>query len=308
MSSIAERTTAPNPPSANARAARRARARIIDRTMTGVLWVLVAAIVAVLVYFIGYTLVQGIGVINLEFLTSGYNNYDGPALFNTFYIIIGALIVCIPLGIGSAIYLVEYAKQGRFTTIVQFATEMLAGVPSLILGFFGYLIFVTAFGYGTRFGYSRLAGILTLAVLNLPLIVRISQDALASVSGDLREASAAVGATKSQTVLRVLLPTALPQFTTGVILTAGKMMGETAALIFTSGTSSPTTGWLTLNPLFPGPTLTVHLFELQAEGIAHNAAAVVNGTATLLIVLLLIFNLGLRGLAGLLNRRLSGSR
>ena len=308
MSSITESATISSPPSRDIRAGRRARARAMDRAMTALLWVLVAGVAALLVYFIGYTLVRGASALSWKFITSSdiSGDYVGPEVFNTFYIIIFALVICVPLGVGGAVYLSEYARQGWFTTAVRFATETLAGVPSLVLGFFGYLIFVTSFGEGTRFGLSRLAAALTLAILNLPLIVRISEDALRGVANEMREASMSLGATKSQTIFRVLIPGAIPRLTTGVILTAGKMIGETAALIFTSGTSSPTTGWFTLNPLFPGDTLTVHLFELQAEGIARNRLVVENGTAALLILLLLIFNLGFRWLAGLLNTRLAG--
>lgn len=310
MTSIARSQTLASPPKRDARISRRARARAIDRMMTTLLWVLVSAIAALLLYFILYTLARGAGALSWKFITSSDINgdYVGPEVFNTFYIIIFALVLCIPIGMGGAVYLTEYAQQGWFTTAARFATETLAGVPSLVLGFFGYLIFVTNFGLGQRFGYSRLAAALTLAILNLPLIVRISEDALRSVAGELREASIALGATKSQTIFRVLIPGAIPQLTTGVILTAGKMIGETAALIFTAGTSSPTTGWFTLNPLFPGDTLTVHLFELQAEGIARNRVVVENGTAALLILFLLLFNLGFRWLAGRLNSRLAGRR
>lgn len=307
MSFIAERAriAAPAP---DPRAIRRARARLWDRVMTGMLWGLAAGLVALLMAMLAYLIARGIGVINWQFLTTEDNGGDGAALFNTFYIIVLALIICVPLALGAAIYLVEYAKQGPFVTAVRFATETLAGIPSIILGLFGFLVFVTEFGTGTRFGTSRLAGALTLVILNLPLLLRVSEDALRSVSNDLREASAAVGASKFQTVWRVMVPTALPALTTGIILTAGKMIGETAALIFTSGGNSPAVGWLSLNPLTTGDTLTVHLYELQAEGIVHNAIQIANGTATLLILLLLAFNLGIRGLASLLNRRLAGRR
>lgn len=301
--------TVPRPPAA-AGASRRARAQLIDRIMTGALWVLVSALVAMLAYFILYTIVSGLHVINWQFLTGADVNGDfvGPEVFNTFYILILALIFCLPLGVGAAIYLAEYAGRGWFTMVVRLATETLAGVPSLVLGFFGFLVFVTFYGNNQFIGQSRLAGALTLAILNLPLIVRVSEDAVRNVPNELREASAALGATRSQTIVRVLLPGAIPQLATGIILTAGKMIGETAALIFTSGTASPTTGWFTLNPLFPGDTLTVHLFELQAEGIAQNKTAVEAGTAALLIIFLLVFNLGFRWLASLLNRRFTGHR
>jgi phosphate transport system permease protein len=307
MTTIAERTAVAQP-APRPRAAGFNRARLVDRVMTGVLWALATGLVALLGAIILYLLIRGLGALSWKFITSSDDGYDAAALYNTFYIIGLALIICVPFALGAAIYLVEYARQGPFVTAVRFATETLAGIPSVILGLFGFLVFVTNFGGGPRFGFSRLAGALTLVILNLPLLLRVSEDALRGVSNELREASAALGANKFQTVRKVLVPTALPSLTTGVILTAGKMIGETAALIYTAGGNSPATGWLSLNPLMSGDTLTVHLFELQAEGIVRNAVQIENGTATLLIILLLIFNLGLRGLAGQLNRRLAGSR
>lgn len=310
MTSIAESRQIAQPPARDLRAARRARARWIDRAMTGALWLLATAVISLLAYFILYTIFKGLHVISWKFITGAdvLGDYVGPEVFNTFYILIFALLLCIPVGIGGAVYLTEYARQGTFTRTVRLAIETLAGVPSLVLGFFGYLVLVTAFGTGHRFGYSRLAGAITLAILNLPLIVQVSEDALRSVQRDLKEASVALGATRSQTIFRVLIPTSLPRFTTGVILTAGKMIGETAALIFTAGISGSVTGWLTLNPLVPGDTLTVHLYTLQSEGISPNARAVQAGTATLLVLFLLLFNLGFRSLSGVLDRRLSGKR
>lgn len=305
MTTIVERARVAKP-APDSRAVRRARAKFFDRIMTGMLWGLAAALAALLAAMLIFLIVRGIGVLNWQFLTTQDNGGDGAALYNTFYIIVLALVICLPLAVSAAIYLVEYARQGPFVTAIRFATETLAGIPSIILGLFGFLVFVTQFGTGERFGTSRLAGALTLVILNLPLLLRVSEDALRSVPNDLREASAAIGANKFQTVWRVLLPTALPSLTTGVILTAGKMIGETAALIFTSGGNSPAVGWLTLNPLTVGDTLTVHMYEAQAEGVLHNSAQIAAGTATLLIILLLVFNLGIRGLAGLLNRRLAG--
>jgi len=307
MTTIAESARLAQP-APQPRAVLRARARIVDRIMTGVLWALATALVALLVWIIGYLLWRGLGAINWQLITSATDGNDAAALYNTFYITGLALIICIPFALGAAIYLVEYAKQGRFVTMVRFATETLAGIPSIILGLFGFLIFVTNFGGSPRFGFSRLAGALTLVILNLPLLLRVSEDALRGVPNELREASSALGATKFQTVRKVLVPTSLPALTTGVILTTGKMIGETAALIYTAGGNSPGAGWLSLNPLTAGDTLTVHLYELQAEGIVRNAVQIANGTATLLIVLLLIFNVGLRSAAGLLNRRLAGRR
>ncbi len=308
MGVIAERANTASPSRADKRASLRARARFWDRVVTGALWTIASGVVALLVYIILYLLARGLHVLSWQFITQATVNSstDGPEVFNTFYIIILALLICVPFAMSAAIYLVEYAPQGRFTKMVRFATETLAGVPSIILGLFGFLIFVTNFGLGTRMGYSRLAGALTLVILNLPVLLSIFEDALRKVPTELREASAALGASKLQTVTRVMLPTAFPSLITGVILTAGKMIGETAALIYTAGGSSSVNGWFTLNPLTSGDTLTIKLFQLQSEGITANAAQVAAGTATLLIILLLVFNLGLRGAAGYFNRRMTG--
>jgi phosphate transport system permease protein len=291
-------------------AGRRVRARLIDRVVTGILWGLASVVVGILAAFIIYTIAHGFGVLSWQFVTTASitGAAVGPQVFNSFYILLFALAICIPLGLGGAIYLEEYARQGWVTTVLRFAAETLAGIPSIILALFGFLVFVTDFGTGTRFGFSRLAGALTLVILNLPLMLRVFEDAFHSVPGDLREASYAMGATKSQTIFRVMIPTALLQLTTGVILTAGKMIGETAALIYTAGSNAPVNNWFSLDPLASGETLTVHLYQLQAEGLAQNAKALENGTAALLIIFLLVINLGLRWAATTINRRLSGRR
>jgi phosphate transport system permease protein len=292
------------------RAGIRARARFWDRVVTGVLWGIASAITFLLAYIIFYLLAKGLSVISWNFITTATitSNTDGPEVFNTFYIIILALLICVPFSLCAAIYLVEYAKQNAFTTTVRFATETLAGVPSLLIGLFGWLIFVTNFGGGPRLGYSRLAGALTLVILNLPVLLSIFTDALRNVPTELREASAALGANKLQTVARVMIPTAFPALVTGVILAAGKMIGETAALVFTSGGSSSINGWFSLNPLVAGDTLTIKLYTLlSGEGVTAQTPAVLAGTSTLLILLLLFFNLGLRWTAVFINRRLTGS-
>jgi phosphate transport system permease protein len=308
MSVIAERSGAQSSGGVKRRASLRAQARFWDRVVTGALWGVAIGVVLLLAFIIIYLLAKGLNVLSWQFITqaSVQSTYDGPEVFNTFYIIILALLICIPFALCAAIYLVEYARRSRYTALVRFATETLAGVPSIILGLFGFLIFVTNFGQGTRLGYSRLAGALTLVILNLPVLLSVFEDALRRVPVELREASEALGATKLQTVSRVLIPTAFPSLITGVILTAGKMIGETAALIYTAGGSSSINGWFSLNPLTAGDTLTIKLYQLQSEGITPNAAHVAAGTATLLIVLLLAFNLGLRWAANAVNRRITG--
>ncbi|HEX8994793.1 MAG TPA: phosphate ABC transporter permease PstA [Ktedonobacterales bacterium] len=308
MGVIAERAGATSSPQSSNKARFRARARLWDRIATGALWTVAVAVVGILAYIIIYLLAKGFHVLSWKFITQAnvQSTLDGPEVFNTFYIIALALLICIPFALSAAIYLVIYARQGRFTTTVRFATETLAGVPSIILGLFGFLVFVTNFGLGTRMGYSRLAGALTLVLLNLPVLLTVFEDALRKVPMELREASAALGADRLQTVRGVMIPTAFPSLITGVILTAGKMIGETAALIYTAGGSSSVNGWFSLNPLTSGDTLTIKLYQLQAEGITANAAQVEAGTATLLIILLLTFNLGLRWAASLINSRITG--
>ena len=290
-------------------AGRRARSRLADRVATGLLWTLALAVVVMLTYVILYLLLRGLNVLSWRFIATANANQDtvGPEVFNTFYIVVLALMICLPFAMGAAIYLVEYARAPRFVRLVRFATETLAGIPSIILALFGFLFFVTQFGHGTRFGFSRLAGALTLVILNLPLLLRVTEDALRSVPNDLREASVALGANKLQTVFKTLIPASLPSLTTGVILTAGKMIGETAALIYTAGSNSGgSSGWFSLNPLLPGDTLSVHIFFLTAENPTASAALASKATSALLIILLLTFNLGFRYLAEALNRRLRG--
>jgi phosphate transport system permease protein len=303
-----EGQSAQAPARRDARQGRRARARIADRVMTGVFWGASIGVGLLLLYIIIYMLGKGLSVISWDFITKydASGNYVGAQVFNSFYMVVLALLICIPIAFSAAIYLVEYARQGIFTTILRFAADTLAGIPSIILGLFGFLVFVTVLGSGRFMGYSRLAGALTLVMLNLPLLLRVSEDALRAVPNELREASMSLGANKFKTIWRVMLPTALPALTTGVILTAGKMIGETAALIFTAGSSAPVNGWFSLDPLYPGQTLTILLFNLQAEGGGANAVNIQNGVATLLILFLLVFNLGLRYLAGALSKRLSG--
>jgi phosphate transport system permease protein len=308
MSSLVQATAVPAAPEPRQQQSVRARAYAIDRSMTVVLWGIALGIAALLAAMLLYVLIRGLRYINWDFLTKGGEQYAGAELYTTFYIVVFALLISVPLALAGAVYIVEYARQGPFLTILRFATETLAGVPSIILGLFGFLVFVTRFGQGTTFGYSRIAGALAITILNLPLLLRVSEDALRNVPNELREASVALGANKVQSVFRVVLPAALAALTTGVVLTAGKMVGEAAALIYTTGANSPATNWFTLNPLTASTTLTVKLYELFNEGVVSNAAQIEAGITALLILLLLVMNLGIRGLASLLIRRISGSR
>lgn len=226
----------------------------------------------------------------------------GPQIFNTIYLLVFSEIILVPMALAAAIYLVEYARQGPLVTIIHFAAETLAGVPSLVLGLFGYLVFSSVLG----FGLSRLSGILTLLCLNFPVALRLFEDALVSVAREQREGGLALGSSKWHMIRTVVLPSALPGIITGIVLSAGKVIAEAAALIFTMGSSNPSNVY-TLNPMISTDNLTIHIWFLKTVGAGtipeHVADAVSAGSAALLIIILLVINLGSRAIGRLIQRR-----
>ena len=234
--------------------------------------------VAVLAGILVYILVKGVPNLTPELFSLQYTSENAsvvPALLNTLVIVALSLAIAVPLGIFSAIYLVEYAKKGnRFVKVVRITAKTLAGIPSIVYGLFGYLLFVTTLG----FGYSLLAGALTLSIMILPVILRTTEEALQSVPDLYREGSFGLGAGKLRTVFRIVLPSAAPGILAGVILAVGRLVGETAALIFTAGTVAQTPDSL----LGSGRTLAVHLYALWNEGLATEKAY---ATAVILLVL-----------------------
>lgn len=229
-------------------------------------------------------------------------------LFNTFYILILSEVFLFPISLGAAIFLVEYTRQGRFVTFIHFAAETLAGVPSLVLGMFGFLIF----SVNLHMGVSRLAGALTLLCLNFPLALRLFEGALSAVSREQREGALALGSTKWHSIWTVVLPSALPGIITGLILTAGKIIGEAAALLFTMGTTNPNNVF-TFDPRIASDTLTTRLYYLKGQGIgtsglnAAGEAALVAGIAATLIVLLLVINIVARVVGRQIQRKLTAA-
>lgn len=275
-----------------------------NRIALSVLWVITIIVTLIFIAIIVYLIAQGFtSLFDPTFYSAGDAGI-APQLFNTFYMLVFSELFLFPVALGAAIYLTEYAPQGRLITIIHFAAEMLAGVPSIVLGLFGFIVFGAYLG----FHYSRIAGALTLLCLNLPIALRLFEDALVSVPRELREGSLALGATKWQTIRTVILPSALPGIITGLILSAGKIVGEAAALIFTTGAFNPSNVF-TLNPLIGSDTLTVHLWYILTVGAgstsltAQQASVVSAGSATLLILILLAINLGARGIGRLITRR-----
>ncbi len=241
--------------------------------------------VIVLFFIIGYVFKNGFAQLSLEFLTDrtremGKEGGILPSIIGTLFITVLAIIIATPLGVGSAVYLVEYTRGGLLRKIISFGADCLAGVPSIIFGLFGFIFFVIQL----KLGWSILSGSLTLAVMIIPTIIRTSEEAIKAVPQSYREISYSLGGGKLDTILKVVLPTSLPGILTGVILGIGRAIGETAAVIFTAGSSlnMPTSVFSSTR------TLAVHFYILAREGISMPKAY---GTATVLIIIILFVNL-----------------
>jgi len=241
--------------------------------------------IIVLFFIIGYVFKNGFAQLNLEFLfdkTREMGKEGGilPSIIGTLFVTVLAVIIATPLGVGSAVYLVEYTKGGLLRRIISFGADCLAGVPSIIFGLFGFIFFVIQL----KLGWSILSGSLTLAVMIIPTIIRTSEEAIKAVPLSYREISYSLGGGKLDTIWKVVLPTSLPGILTGVILGIGRAIGETAAVIFTAGSSlgMPTSVFSSTR------TLAVHFYILAREGISMPKAY---GTATVLIIIILFVNL-----------------
>lgn len=261
--------------------------------------VLIAAALSVmaLVFLIVYILVMGVPNLTPDLLAWEYNSNNVscmPAIINTVIITLLTLVIAVPFGIGAAIYLAEYAKRGnKLVKLIRTMAETLAGIPSIVYGLFGMLCFVTAF----HWGYSILAGAFTLSIMVLPTIMRTTEEALIAVPDSYREGSYGLGAGKLRTIVRTILPSAMPGILAGVILAIGRIVGETAALIYTAGS---TTG-LVDGVMSSGRTLAIHMYMLANEGLHTNQAW---GTAVVLLVLVL----GVNTLSSFIAKKLSSKK
>jgi len=247
--------------------------------------VLAAALItfALLLFLIGYILIRGIPHLDLSLFEFEYNTTNVsmmPAIINTMIMVALALFIAGPLGIFSAIYLVEYAKSGsKLVKVVRMTAETLTGIPSIVFGLFGMLFFVITMGWG----FSMLAGALTLSIMILPLIMRTTEEALISIPISYREGSFALGAGKLRTVFRIVLPSAVPGILAGVILATGRVVGETAALLFTAGSVAQ----IPDSVMGSGRTLAVHMYVLANEGLHVNQAS---ATGVVLLGMVLVIN------------------
>ena len=253
-----------------------------DNILNGLIYGSAFITVAMLFVIVGYIFYKGFGNINFNFIFSDYQaSGDGgvyPMILATVYTVVIAILVSAPVGILAAIYLQEYAKQGRLVSAIRFCTESLAGIPSIIYGLFGGIFFVTFM----KMGYSLLSGSLTVAIIILPVIIRTTEEALKTVPDGYREASLALGSTKFQTLYKVVLPSAIPGILSGVILSVGRVVGESAAILLTAGTVAQMPGGI----FDSARNLTVHAYLLTKEkGDIASAASI--GIVLIFIVLFL---------------------
>jgi phosphate transport system permease protein len=258
--------------------------KTIDRVMLALFVVIAAAVTAFLVYFIYYIVSRGYTAVSWKFLSTapkGITMSGGvyPMIISSVYLTLLTLAFALPFGIGGGIYLAEYAGRGRIVETIRSAIDLLSSVPSIVFGLFGLVLFVQLMGLK----YSMLAGALTLTLMVLPIILKISEEAFRAVPDAYREASLALGATKEQTIFRVILPTAIAGILTGAILAAGRAFGETAAVLYTAGMAPAAP----VSPLDGGRTLSVHLYLLATTGHLDEAYRV----AVVLLAIILMFNL-----------------
>ena len=292
------------------------RAEAEDRIATGVLTLIAGLVMLIVVSMVAYILLEGVGTLfKAGFLTepSRANGTQGGVayqLFDSFYLLFITLVISVPISLGGAVFLVEYAPDGPVTSIASTAIETLSSLPSIVVGMFGFLVFSVSLGWK----YSILSGAVALTMFNIPILVRVIQQALEDVPQAQRDACLAMGLTRWEATLHVLIPAAMPAIVTGVVLSAGRVFGEAAALLFTSGMSSPvrlnflslnfsspTCAW---NVFRPGESLAVHIYKIYGEG-SPDAQAIVWGTAALLMICVLLFNVAARIVGKALARRMT---
>jgi len=279
-------------------------AKLKDRIWTGILYSVSGFVVLLLVALIAYILVKGGDCLRPSFLFGNAKVGEagggiGPQLFNSFYMLVVSLLISVPFGIGAGIYLAEYAKEGIILNIIRLSIETMASLPSIVVGLFGLLVFVNM----THWGFTLLSGALAISVLNLPALTRVSENAIRTAAKPVKEASLGLGATQWQTIRKVILPSAIPQILTGIILAAGRIFGEAAALLYTAGMSAPILHFDNISLIDksspfslmrPAETLSVYIWKLNSEGMVPDASLIANRASAVLVIMVLLFNLSAR--------------
>lgn len=265
-----------------------------DKILKSLIYISTFMTVGILLWIIGYITVKGVSHISWGFLTTdNSSDYNGifPIIVSTLYLVLLGVVVATPIGVFAAIYLTEYAKQGRIVKIIRFATESLGAIPSIVFGLFGLIFFVIIL----KLQRSLIAGALTVTIMVLPTIIRATEEALKAVPREYREGSYALGASKFRTIFKVILPTAIPGILSATILTIGRIVGESAAVFLTAGMVPR----MPRGIFDPGRTLSVHMYVLASEGISFDEAY---ATAVVLVVIVLFVNLTANRVAKLLRK------
>lgn len=292
--------------------------KVTDRIATGAFTLLASLIVIILAGLFAFILFRGIPEISWDFLTTESSTASAGGgirdqLFNSFYVLFITMIITVPLGVLGGVYMAEYAKQDKVTSFIRSCIEMLASLPSIVVGMFGLLIFVNSMGWG----YSILGGALALTIFNIPVMVRVTEDAINSVPADQKEASLALGVTHWHTIKTLLIPNAFPGILTGAILASGRVFGESAALLFTAGMSTSNLNYSNWNPfsetsplnLFrPAETLSVHIWAVNTNGIVPDVERIADGSAAVLVISVLIFNLSARFIGKIVHKKVTASK
>lgn len=285
-------------------------AKFMDKLMTAVFYCVAGFFILLLVAFALYVILNGFKGFTWD-LISFYGDGIGNMIFNTVYLVFLSLLVSVPLGVAAGIYMAEYATPGKFTRFLRMCIETMSSLPSIVVGLFGYLVFIVMTGAQ----WNLFSGALAVSILSIPLIMTVTEDAFKSLPIGYKRGSLAMGATLWQTIYKVLLPACFPRIMTGIILAAGRGFGEAAALLYTAGMSTDI-NWSVwnlaspvcpLNPFRPGETLALHIWASRTEALAANAAQMANLSSAILMLMVLTFSLGARSLSAYLDSKSGGS-
>nr|MDH3084152.1 phosphate ABC transporter permease PstA [Bacillus subtilis] len=291
--------------------------KITDKLATGMFGLCATIIGAILVGLFSYIIINGVSQLSFQFITTKSSAIAAGGgirdqLFNSFYILFITMLITIPLGVGGGVFMAEYAPNNKVTDFIRTCIEVLSSLPSIVIGMFGLLMFVNLTGWG----YTIIGGALALTVFNLPVMVRVTEDAIRSVPKDLKEASLALGVSRWHTVKTVLIPSAIPSIITGAILASGRVFGEAAALLFTAGLTTPRLNFTEWNPFSetsplnifrPAETLAVHIWNVNTQGMIPDAETIANGGSAVLVISVLVFNLAARWLGTMIYKKLTAN-
>ncbi|KRM19227.1 phosphate ABC superfamily ATP binding cassette transporter permease [Ligilactobacillus hayakitensis DSM 18933 = JCM 14209] len=292
--------------------------KLFNQIAINIIRLIAFLVVILLALLIGKILGDGLPHVSFKFLLTPAKAFEAGGgisiqLFNSFYLLVLTLLISFPISLGAGIYLAKYAPKNKLTEIIRLTIEILSSLPSVVVGLFVFLVFVVEM----KLGFSIIAGAVALTFFNLPLLTRNIEEAIASVPDLQLEAGLALGLSKWRTITKIILPESLPGIITGIVLSAGRVFGEAAALIYTAGQSAPAVDFSNwnifdeaspLNVLRPAETLAVHIWKINSEGIMADANQISAGSSAVLIIVILIFNLGAHYLGNLIHAKLTSSR